>query len=185
MAHWHPLIPFSAYSMRYSVKAKAERVKNKLFLVFELTDPHNEILWQAQKDINRQDYLWESTCFEAFIGAPHQSQYYELNLSPTRAWNLYRFTDYRTPNNMPPIAVLEHALIKFDVDGKTISVEIDLTALKLADIEIQLGLTAVIKASDTLHYFAIRHPVLHADFHNQQGWAIRLLPDALLPKSNS
>ena len=178
MAHWHPLIPFSTEPMRYSVKAKVERAQNKLSLTFELIDPQHELIWQPQSGMTRQDYLWENTCFEAFIGSPDHRNYFELNLSPTRAWNLYRFTDYRTPNIMPPLPVHEPALIKFDVTHNTISAEIDLVALELADMEIKLGLTAVIKTADSLHYFAIQHPVLHADFHDSQGWTIRLLPDA-------
>ncbi len=178
MAHWHSLIPFSAQPMSYSVQAKVERTDDKLVLTFELIDPQHEVIWHPQDEIQRQDFLWESTCFEAFIGTPNNTHYFELNLSPTRAWNLYRFTDYRTPNVMPPVPVPEPVLGKFDINNYTISAEIDLSLLKLANLEIKLGLTAVIKTADSLHYFAIQHPVLHADFHDAQGWTIQLLPDA-------
>lgn len=177
MAHWHSLTPFSAQPMSYSVQAQVERIHDKLMLSFELTDPQNEVIWQPQDEIKRQDFLWENTCFEAFIGTPSTPEYFELNLSPARAWNLYRFTDYRTPNVMPPISVNEPVLLNLDVDHHKISATIDLNMLKLKDIEIKLGLTAVIKTTDSLHYFAIQHPLLHADFHDAQGWTILLLPD--------
>lgn len=163
--------------MSYSIQAKVERVQNTLRLTFELTDPNNEVIWHPQDEIKRQDFLWENTCFEAFIGTSNSTNYFELNLSPSRAWNLYRFSDYRTPNDIPPIAVTEPALIKFDIENLTISAEVDLNALKLGHQHIKLGLTAVIKTADSLHYFAIQHPVLHADFHDAQGWTIQLLPD--------
>jgi len=163
--------------MSYSVQAKVERAQHKLLLTFELSDPNNEVIWHPYDEIKRQDFLWESTCFEVFIGTPSRPNYFELNLSPSRAWNLYRFTDYRTPNDMPPVAVTEPALIKLDVVNHTITAEIDLHTLKLDHQAIKLGLTAVIKTADSLHYFAIQHPVLHADFHDAQGWTIQLLPD--------
>jgi len=184
MTNTYQLVPFSAEPMSYSVQVKVERLQNKLVFIFELTDPKNEIVWPQENEIKRQDFLWESTCFEAFIGSNDQANYFELNLSPTRAWNLYRFTNYRTPNDMPPLAVNEPALITFEVKDRSLSAEIDLTSLKLADIEIKLGLTAVLKTTKTLHYFAIQHPVPHADFHDSMGWTIRLLPDAQIPESN-
>lgn len=178
MTHWHPLVPFSTEPMSYSVQAKVERLQTKLTFTFELTDPQNEVFWQQGNEIKRQDFLWESTCFEAFIGSNDQTNYFELNLSPSLTWNLYRFTDYRMPNVMPPVAVLEPALIKFKINVHKITAEIDLNVLNLSDQEIKIGLTAVLKTSDALHYFAVKHPVLHADFHDAQGWTIRLLPNA-------
>ncbi len=178
MTNTYQLVPFSAEPMSYSVQAKVERLQNKLVFTFELIDPQNEVFWQHGNEIKRQDYLWESTCFEAFIGSNDQTNYFELNLAPSLEWNLYRFTHYRTPSAMPPTPVLEPALIKFDVNSQTISAEIDLVALNLADIEIKLGLTAVLKTAETIHYFAIQHPIPHADFHDAMGWTIRLLPDA-------
>lgn len=178
MTHWHLLIPFSAEPMSYSVQAKVERLQNILVLKFELIDPQNDVFWPEENEIKRQDFLWEGTCFEAFIGTPDHSQYFELNLSPSRAWNLYRFTNYRTPTNMPPVAVLEPALNKFEIQLRTVNAEIDLNALHLADQEITVGLTAVIKTATSLEYLAVHHPQSKADFHDPLGWTIRLLPDA-------
>lgn len=182
MTNTYQLIPTQPIS--YEITAQVERHQNRLVLKFELTDPQKDVFWPQESEIKRQDFLWESTCFEAFIGIPNHSQYFELNLSPSRAWNLYRFTDYRTPNDMPPVAVIEPALLKFDVEDHTIFAEIDLNALKLTDQEIKIGLTAVIKTVDTLEYLAICHPKSAADFHDSMGWIIRLLPDAQIHESN-
>ena len=184
MTHWLQLVPFSSQPMNYSVQAKAENLQNKLTLTFELTDPQNQVFWQKKENqIKRQDFLWESTCFEAFISTPNQTPYFELNLSPSLAWNLYRFTNYRIPNAMPPIRVIEPALIKFEIVDRTMIAEIDLNALQLADQEITLGLTAVIKTANSIEYLAIYHPKSEADFHDARGWTIRLLPKTQFPES--
>lgn len=47
------------------------------------------------------DYLWEQTCLECFI-ATDATSYIEINASPNGAYALYTFTDYRTPNTLPP-----------------------------------------------------------------------------------
>ncbi|GAC1368832.1 MAG: DOMON-like domain-containing protein [Aquirhabdus sp.] len=144
---------------------------------FKVDDPLHQISWQVQQQLEQLDYLWENTCFEAFISTPNQREYFELNLSPSLAWNLYRFTDYRTPNDMPPVRVLEPALSKFEIEDHLITVNIDLNALKLADQEIKLGLTAVIKTNDSTEYLTLHHPKSEADFHDSMGWTIRLLPE--------
>lgn len=182
MTHLHKLTPFSSKNSvlnntLYSVQACASCNGTRLILQFKVNDPHHQINWQEQQQLEQRDYLWENTCFEAFISTPNHSEYFELNLSPSLAWNLYHFSDYRTPNGMPPRRVLEPALLKFEIEDRLITAEIDLTALKLADQEIKLGLSAVIKTSDSIEYLALHHPKPTADFHDQAGWTIRLLPD--------
>ncbi len=182
MTRCHPLIPFDLEknigTNKYSVNAFAFLNAAILTLKFQVNDPHHEVDWPEQQKSERCDYLWENTCFEAFISSPNQRSYFEVNLSPSLTWNLYRFTDYRTPNDMPPLRVLEPALIQFEIEDRTITAKIDLNALKLVDQEIQLGLTAVIKTADSLQYLAVHHPKPQADFHDSMGWTIRLVPDA-------
>src|SRR5688572_16223967 len=43
----------------------------------------------------RQDGLWEHTCFELFCARRHSVRYWEINVSPCGNWNTYRFDDYR------------------------------------------------------------------------------------------
>jgi hypothetical protein len=180
MSHWHRLVPcvvpFSA-PIHYEMGASAERRQNILALTFAMVDPLHEVVWPQKRKITRKDYLWEKTCLEAFISTPNQTEYFELNLSPTRAWNLYHFTNYRTPDQIPPVAVEQSALVKFDVQKHTIDVEIDLNLLNLADQDIILGLNAVIKTTNGLTYFALVHPKPEADFHDARGWTITLLRD--------
>jgi hypothetical protein len=178
MTRCYTLIPFKITENNYAVEAKVQRIQNLLVITFSLYDDKQEVFWPEQETNARQDFLWESTCFEAFISSPDQPKYFELNLSPSLAWNLYQFCGYRTPNSRPPQRATDLAFIDFKVINKTLHTVINLSALNLADQEITLGLTAVIKTATSLEYLAVHHPKSEADFHDSQGWTIRLLPDA-------
>ncbi len=171
----HPIDAQSTKSA-YTIQVHAYVTGTTLSIAFEIHDPLNEIIWPVPKTFEQRDYLWESTCFEAFISIPNQNAYFELNLSPSRAWNLYQFSDYRTPNTMPPPRVQEQALVTFEIVNKTIHAEIDLKLLHLTGRTLLIGLTAVIQTLNTFEYLSLTHPLDHADFHHAGGWTLALSP---------
>lgn len=54
------------------------------------------------KHMTHQDYLWQDNCLECFFELNQSQGYLEINLAPNGAFATYRFTDYRTPNTLPP-----------------------------------------------------------------------------------
>jgi hypothetical protein len=62
--------------------------------------PHLRIPSRSERP-QRLDRLWEHTCFEAFLARKSSDstllleEYWELNISPSRDWNLYHFDAYR------------------------------------------------------------------------------------------
>ena len=179
----HALIPFDHAPLSFQVTARAERQGSILSLTFSLTDTNHDVIWPEQHEPMQQDYLWESTCFEAFIKAANRTDYFELNLAPSLAWNLYHFDHYRSPKQMPPRRLPAAKLSAFSIEGHSLRVSLDLGLLNLTHQEIHLGLTAVIKTPSARHYLAIHHPAAQADFHDARGWTITLLPDARFPES--
>jgi len=179
----YSLLPFDLVPLSFNVAASAERQGNVLSLTFSLSGIDHAVIWPERESLQQQDYLWESTCLEAFIQGTGQSQYFELNLAPSLAWNLYHFDGYRTPNLMPPRRADASALAEFSITGRTVHARIDLRSLHLAGQEINIGLTAVIKTQTDLYYLALHHPASQADFHDARGWTITLLPDARFPES--
>ncbi len=177
------LSAFDGAPLPFTVTADAVRQQHWLHLTFTLSDPDHLVIWPAQQMPSRQDYLWENTCFEAFIKAANQAGYVELNLAPSSAWNLYQFDNYRTPQQMPPRRVMASALESMTLTGHTLTVTLDLDQIHLADQEINIRLTAVITTQTALYYLALHHPATQADFHDVRGWTITLLPDARFPES--
>jgi hypothetical protein len=122
----------------------------------------------------RQDYLWEDTCFEIFIGVKDEDFYREINLSPSQAWQAYAFEEYRYPESMPPQLAHDIELNQLKRTHYGLNVSLDLTEfmlkhqLKWADLFI--GLTAVLNTSKGHKYFAMQHSSPEADFHNKRDW---------------
>lgn len=143
-----------------------------LTLRYVVTDPGAALVVPPPAS-GRQDNLWKRTCFEAFILIPGSQAYYELNLSPSTRWAVYRFDSFRAgmDNAAIPIAP-QIAWLRTD-SGYELTATADLSALAglRADVPWRLGLTAVIEdGPDQLSYWALTHPPGVQDFHNADGW---------------
>ncbi len=107
----------------------------------------------------RTQGLWQSTCFELFVGGEGDS-YCEFNFSPSGAWAAYAFERHREGMSDTE-AKVEVQILRSD---KVLSL--------IAEIETELpnpariGLTAVILESDgATRYWAPAFPPGEPDFH--------------------
>jgi hypothetical protein len=137
----------------------------------------------------RRDGLWQHTCFEAFLAPLGGGSYWELNLSPSGDWNLYRFAAYRSGQQPEercpqlPFTVMGPRPAPSQTNCQNPSVRV-LLALDLCcplppelahAPQLELGLTAVIEQVDgVLSYWALNHPGPEPDFHDRRGWSLRL-----------
>ncbi|TCM69954.1 hypothetical protein EC844_102227 [Acinetobacter calcoaceticus] len=142
---------------------------------FWLTDPLQSVTWPtAVQSHPRQDFLWENTCFEIFVGVVGEDHYREINLSPSGAWQVYQFEEYRYPEQIPPLMSHDIDLIQLKKTHYGLNATVDLGGfmqqqqLKWSDVFI--GLSAVLKTADQTHYFAMQHSSPCADFHNKRDW---------------
>lgn len=123
----------------------------------------------------RLDDLWQSTCLECFLALPGEPGYWELNVCPSGAWNLYRLDGYRqglrpeAAARAPRLQRLEEAA------GLALTVELTLPPPLAQAAALELGITAVIAGRQgQLSYWALCHPGEQADFHRREGFALRL-----------
>jgi hypothetical protein len=139
-------------------------------LSFSLTGPVHALAVPSVLVPARQDGLWRHTCFELFARVP--SGYVEFNLSPSREWAAYAFTDYR--ENMTEWTV-EPSAVRVEQGDYRLSLTAEL--LLPADVS-HVGLSAVIEELDgTKSYWALRHPPGDKpDFHHPDCFAIELPP---------
>jgi hypothetical protein len=123
----------------------------------------------------RKTGLWNETCFELFIGEKNVSPYWEMNLSPSGCWNIFRFSGYR--KNMAEetrISALPVRLLS-QPDVLEISVKIPINKLLPADPPIQAGVSAVIQdRNGEFSFWALTHPGTKPDFHNRDAFRIHL-----------
>ena len=122
----------------------------------------------------RKNGLWNSTCFELFLGTADSDSYFEFNFSPSCRWAAYKFDGYRKGMCDQHMTVEPH--LEFDPDRPLeLSVDLDLADMPRAPL---IGnLTAVIEEQGGhKSYWALAHPHGPPDFHNRDCFVARLPP---------
>jgi len=140
----------------------------------------------------RRDELWKHTCFEAFIALDGEPGYFEMNLSPSGDWAVYRFTGYRA--GMEPSDAFGTPQVAVRANGDRLQLEARFPAGIVAPLAqeardrsdrqgvtgalpeldaARVVLASVIEAGDgTLSYWALRHPPGKPDFHHPDGFVL-------------
>ncbi len=155
------------------------------------------------------DYLWQSTCLECFIAksyvensaeidsaidsiAEQKNQYIEINASPSGRFALYHFSDYRTPNTLPPSALLQLATdqlayinwnpvlspkqpstLAMPSYERCFGLPLDQLPFNLftkKQINAQINPCVILKFGEVILYFAPRHAA-PPDFHHRRYWS--------------
>ncbi|MFA9202412.1 MAG: DOMON-like domain-containing protein [Flavobacteriales bacterium] len=146
-------------------------------LSYQLNDPQQQIIWpnmDTPLEPMRQDYLWQSTCFELFVQAVGSSEYLELNLSPARQWNAYSFDGYRSPAQMPPRRDERVRLNSLNIGRNTLVAVVDLSDCFVTGQALRVGLTCVLKnQAGQCSYWALQHGG-QPDFHRASDWLIQV-----------
>jgi hypothetical protein len=122
---------------------------------------------------SRTDELWKHTCFEAFVKPHGAAFYYEINLSPSSQWALYRFDSYR--EGMRPVEAAKPPAISvqssdFRLELRAVVNLDDLPELR-DSTHLDVALAAVIESADgRVSYWALRHPAEKPDFHHTDSF---------------
>lgn len=122
----------------------------------------------AQTQGVRRDELWRSTCFEAFLGLPGETRYWEINLSANGDWAVYRFSDYRTGQGEQPQTVPPRIQLRRWHHQLRLEASLDLTPWWPANRCPDIALTTVLDRGDQgVSHWGISHPGDRADFHQR------------------
>lgn len=117
-----------------------------------------------KKIMQRQDYLYENTCFELFLKPKNAEHYYEYHFALTGALNAYSLTHYRsslTKFNEDSFVGIKNELI----NEKSLIATVPLPGSKNAE-DYEINITAVYKANGRTQYYALSHGSEKADFHD-------------------
>lgn len=93
-----PLQPFTPQPelAAFSLEAAAQLAGPNLQVQMRLQGPLEQLqLPEPTTAVERRDGLWQSTCFEAFVGQAAQPHYWEINLCPSGHWAVYALSGYR------------------------------------------------------------------------------------------
>ena len=172
-----PFEPIAGYDL--AVQAQMACLpQQQLQLIFTLNDPESRVNWASPAPFPvRQDFLWEQTCFEAFVRPSGLQAYTELNFTPRNHWAAYRFDSYRTPSRTPPVHEDRVWIHKSEVHHHQLRFVFDLSQLYAPGQMLNIGLCAVLNHPP--HQFKTYWAMSHAtssepDFHRTACWAGRI-----------
>jgi hypothetical protein len=136
----------------------------------------------------RKHDLWETTCFEFFLGVQNSLSYWEFNLSPAGDWNIYWFQSYRQGMQEEQALNALPFAIEQQPGALRLTLELDLVPILRSGVHssfarpiqqiLELGITAVLESQQReLSYWALTHQGAQADFHLRESFEINLEMD--------
>jgi hypothetical protein len=172
------LRPFSSLpeSEAQSLDLQAEVRRDGAFLRFGFIlsgDVEKIKIPNFSRPLKREEDLWKTTCFEAFISTPGSKSYWELNFSPSGAWNCYRFDDYRQGMRAEPCAQSVEIQPRAGFRGYQLHAAIDLSSVLATKELLEISLTAVVDGEEQT-YWALKHAGTKPDFHLRESFVVEL-----------
>jgi hypothetical protein len=142
-----------------------------LTLVYELDADPRQLLLPPPATPLFADDLWHHSCFELFV-AGAGGAYREFNFSPSSAYAVYDFAQYRA--QMKPLHPQLPPVIAMDAGACRVQVHLPLALLALPNGRAQaLGVAAVIEErGGRLSYWALHHAGPKPDFHRRASFVI-------------
>ena len=164
-----------------SLKVLVHRSSTELHLTFRLEGDLPRIVLPSLGTPRVATFLWQHTCFEAFIAVDGQSAYHEFNFAPSREWTKYAFRGYRdggpdTDEMINPHIAVRSSDGRLELDGRVL---LDSLSAIHSRAALRIGLAAIIEASDGMSYWALHHPAIKPDFHDQRGFVLMLEPPVI------
>lgn len=170
------LKPFklSESNSNINITGNIVRNDNKLNLEYVLQGNLSTIIIPSPAAIPaRKHELWQTTCFEFFLGIKNSLQYWEFNLSPAGDWNIYRFTNYRQGMTEETAFTSLPFKVRQKTNSLNINLEINLDLIVNLDRDLEIGISTVIAYRDrSIDYWALTHPETRADFHHRDSFII-------------
>lgn len=124
----------------------------------------------------RADDLWLHTCFEAFVRPAGADTYVECNLAPTRDWQAYALSGYRSDRR--PAETIGKPEVQSELGNGVYDLAVT-WALgdAVSDVPWQVAIAAVIEdANGAISYWALRHAPGKPDFHHADAFALTVTP---------
>jgi hypothetical protein len=166
-------------AVRHIEVQTARRRADGLTLSYIVTGTMSDILMPPVVAASRGDALWQHTCFEAFVRASPDAEYYEFNFAPSTQWAAYRFSGYRSGRRVADEIDAPRIEVQSEPGSCTLRASLNLGSLPALARQAswRIGLSAVIEdMSGGLSYWALAHPPGKPDFHHADGFALEFSP---------
>ncbi len=141
-------------------------------VTYEVRGAVQDLLWDRSLAGETTD-LWKRTCMELFVSIDGK-RYFEWNGSPSGAWSVFQFSDYRAPVPYTHVGG-SPSLKRAPDDPRMLRLVWTLPSalfpgVDLSQAEISLNAVVLSKTSAVASYFALKHGGDKPDFHHKAGW---------------
>lgn len=171
------LIPFAGDSPDIEIKGLVIRGNNILTARYELTGNLQDIDIPARSDKpSRVKGLWENTCFELFVAARGSGRYWEINVSPSGNWNVFRFEHYEEVRRISdlreePLVASLPSTAREQPGSLSLEFEFNLDGLIREDQDLEIGVSAVVNSGGR-SFWALAHCGPRPDFHRRDSFIL-------------
>lgn len=170
----HPDFPADTIT---SVEAHVEyQAPGQFIFHYTVRGAPDQLLLPESPLAERADNLWQSTCFEAFIGAPGSPAYLELNFAPSGQWAAYAFSGYREAMSNVELVKAPQIETTAGTAHFELAAAVDLSGLAIAEVAgLDAALTAVIQEKNgQKSLWALSHAPGSPDFHKRECFVHKL-----------
>ncbi|HSK28423.1 MAG TPA: DOMON-like domain-containing protein [Candidatus Limnocylindria bacterium] len=150
----------------------------RLKIVYRLSTAVDRLRIPPRRKVQSLHGLWQHTCFELFLGAKNDTEYYEFNFSPSGEWAAYEFRNYRDGGPLGGDDIEPEIVVGERIEPLELSAALRWDRLQgiTSKIALAVGLCAVVEALDgSLSYWALKHPPGKPDFHHADCFALELI----------
>lgn len=156
------------------VQGAVHRTEAKLSVWYQLHDVKNQV---ELADIlpTRQDELWQQTCFELFYGIQGSPKYWEVNITPSGAWNVYAFSSSRTGMRQEEKIKNVASTIYKSSDSIILHCSFDIDKILPKHCIIDVGVSCVVAFKNCEKgYWALAHNKDVPDFHDRSAFLLHI-----------
>lgn len=167
------LVPFLSDS-EMEIRGAVRRSDSQLSVWYLLRDATKSVEL-ADFSPTRQDNLWQHTCFELFCGQQGCPEYWEINITPSGAWNVYAFSAPRTGMREEKRIGHMAASVYKSCDSIVLHYSFDINKILPKHSVVEIGLSCVVamKNSDR-SYWALAHNQDAPDFHDRSAFLLHI-----------
>ena len=153
-----------------TVEASLEIEDKNFKLEYQVKGEVNNYIFSKPSREKRANELWRATCFELFLAPKESLNYWELNLSPSKAWNFYAFDNYKLCMREEKNISLPIIHISQKKNNYSLSLKFNFDReLKEADFNLAVIL---LDREKNRHFYSINRKENGVDFHDRGYWSI-------------
>jgi len=150
---------------RIKVEASIEIKEKEIIVTYEIRGELKNYIFNKAENKKRANELWRATCFELFIAPENSSNYWEFNISPTKAWNFYAFDSYKKSMREELLPSSPHIEIREEEMLYRCACSL---SFRLKEKYYQFNLAVILLDNkDIRHFYTIYRKKGVADFHNR------------------